>query len=61
MHSFDLVKNIFKNDKRSVSRAITIIESGNFDSAELLKEVHKNTGNAYRIGITGPPVRENLR
>jgi len=55
MHSSDLVKNIFKNDKRSVSRAITIIESGNSNSAELLKEVHKNTGNAYRIGITGPP------
>jgi len=55
MHSSDLVKNIFKNYKRSVSRAITIIESGNSNSAELLKEVHKNTGNAYRIGITGPP------
>jgi LAO/AO transport system kinase len=55
MHSPDFVKNIFENDKRSVSRAITIIESGNSNSAELLKEVHKNTGNAYRIGITGPP------
>jgi LAO/AO transport system kinase len=25
------------------------------DSTDILKELHKNTGNAYRIGITGPP------
>jgi LAO/AO transport system kinase len=55
MYSSDLIEKIFKNDKRAVSRAITIIETGNSNSAELLKEVHKNTGNAYRIGITGPP------
>lgn len=46
---------IFENDKRAVSRAISIIESGNSASTELLKEIHKKIGFAYRIGITGPP------
>jgi len=55
MRSENFVERIFKNDKRAISRAITIIESGNSHSTELLKDLHKNIGNAYRIGITGPP------
>jgi len=55
MKSENFVERIFKNDKRAISRAITIIESGNSNSTELLKDLHKNIGNAYRIGITGPP------
>jgi len=50
-----LVERIFNNDKRAISRAITIIESGNSNSTDLLKDLHKKIGNAYRIGITGPP------
>lgn len=50
-----IIEGIFSNDKRSVSRAISIVESGNSNSVELLNEIHKKTGNAYRIGITGPP------
>lgn len=55
MESKELVEKIFANEKRFVSRAISIIETGNSISTELLKEIHKRTGNAYRIGITGPP------
>lgn len=50
-----LVEKIFKNEKRFVSRAISLVESSNSNSTELLKELHKKTGNAYRVGITGPP------
>ncbi len=46
---------IFKRDKRFVSRAISIVESSEVNSVELLKQIHSKTGNAYRIGITGPP------
>lgn len=49
------INRIFNNDKRAVSRAISIIESGNSNSTEILKELHKKIGDAYRIGITGPP------
>jgi len=55
MRSENFVERIFNNDKRAISRAITIIESGNSNSTDLLKELHKKIGNAYRIGITGPP------
>jgi LAO/AO transport system kinase len=51
----EFIEEIFKNNKRRVSRAITIIESSLNDSTELLKVIHKRTGKAYRIGITGPP------
>ena len=51
----DFVNKIFEQNRRAVSRAISIVESGNADATLLLKEIHKHTGNAYRIGITGPP------
>ncbi len=50
-----IIDRIFNNDRRAVSRAISIIETGNSNSTEILKELHKKIGNAYRIGITGPP------
>ena len=50
-----IIERIISNDKRAVSRAITLIETGNSYSTELLKELHKKIGHAYRIGITGPP------
>lgn len=50
-----IIERIFRKDKRAVSRAISLIETGNSYSTELLKELHKKIGRAYRIGITGPP------
>jgi LAO/AO transport system kinase len=51
----DLAGKILKRDKRGIARGITIIENSNIDSAELLKKIYSNIGQAYRIGITGPP------
>jgi len=48
-------KNLTKENKRTVARAITIIEEGNSHSQELLKLLYEKTGSAYRIGLTGPP------
>src|SRR3989339_708007 len=55
MISKNLIEKIFQQGKKSVSRAITLVESGNEKATLLLKELHKKTGKAYRIGITGPP------
>lgn len=55
MISKNLIEKIFQQEKKSVSRAITLVESGNEKATLLLKELHKKTGKAYRIGITGPP------
>ncbi len=53
--SQSLVEKLLQKDKRSVARSISIIESENSDSSELLKVIYHKVGNAYRIGITGPP------
>lgn len=50
-----LIEKIYKEDRRSIARAISIIESDNFSASDYLKELHKQVGRAYRIGITGPP------
>jgi LAO/AO transport system kinase len=55
MIDINLVENIYKEDRRSIARAISIVESNNSYTSEYLKEIHKKVGNAYRIGITGPP------
>ncbi|MCC6636553.1 MAG: ATP/GTP-binding protein, partial [Ignavibacteriaceae bacterium] len=49
------IEKILNKDKRSVARAITHIESGYDGAVELLEELHKFTGKAYKVGVTGPP------
>jgi LAO/AO transport system kinase len=51
----DIANQLVKNNRRSIARAISIVEGNSSDSSELLKKVFPNVGNAYRIGITGPP------
>jgi len=51
----DLAGKILNRDKRGIARGITLIENSNSDSAELLKKIYSNIGQAFRIGITGPP------
>jgi len=51
----DLVKNLLNNERRAVARSISIVESNNSISSELLKNIYSLVGKAYRIGITGPP------
>ena len=55
MIDINLIEKIYKEDRRSIARAISIIESDNSSASEYLKDIHKHVGNAYRIGITGPP------
>jgi len=51
----DLIEKVFRNEKRKVARAISIIEDNNSEASEILKQIHSHVGKAYRIGITGPP------
>lgn len=50
-----LVEKILKSDKNAIARGISLVENESKSSSELLKLLYKNTGNAYLIGITGPP------
>lgn len=49
------VEKLLNNDRRSVARSISIVEKDDSESSELLKKIYSKVGNAYRIGITGPP------
>lgn len=49
------IDKLFSADKRTIARSISIVETGDSSSAELIKKVYHKIGNAYRIGITGPP------
>ena len=50
-----LVDKVIENDDRSLSRLITIIETNSKVTGDVLKKIHASTGNAYTIGVTGPP------
>jgi LAO/AO transport system kinase len=50
-----LVEKLLDNERRAVARSISIVETSNSDSVQLLKKIFPNIGRAYRVGITGPP------
>jgi LAO/AO transport system kinase len=51
----NLEKKLLHGNKRAVARMITLVENKDQEAFELLKKLHDKTGNAYVIGITGPP------
>lgn len=51
----DFISKLRSGDKKYISKAISFIENNHYESEDLLKEIFKYTGKAYRIGITGPP------
>ncbi|HEX6116699.1 MAG TPA: methylmalonyl Co-A mutase-associated GTPase MeaB [Solirubrobacterales bacterium] len=50
-----LSERLVAGDKRALARAITLIENGDPDGWELVREVFPRTGRARIVGITGPP------
>lgn len=51
----NFIDRLISGDKRTISRAISIVEDYEQGSIDLLKKIFKHTGKAHRIGITGPP------
>ena len=51
----NIEKKLLSGNKRAVARLITMVENRDESAFELLKKLHNKTGNAYVIGITGPP------
>lgn len=49
------LSKILSGDRLGVTRAITQIENERGDWKLLLSRLHRSSGRAYRIGITGPP------
>jgi GTPase len=51
----NMVKNIIHGDQLAGARLIRLLEEGEPTGIEMLKLLYPSTGNAYIIGITGPP------
>jgi LAO/AO transport system ATPase len=51
----NMVDRIIHCDPRTVAQAISLVENDAKMSSDVLRALFPRTGNAYRIGITGPP------
>ncbi|MCK5681275.1 methylmalonyl Co-A mutase-associated GTPase MeaB [bacterium] len=51
----DLVAGLLAGKVRPLAKAITVVENDRPGKRELLKKIYPKTGNAYLLGITGPP------
>jgi LAO/AO transport system kinase len=51
----ELIKGIRAQSNLSISQAISLIENNRENGSQLLSDLYEHTGNACRIGITGPP------
>ena len=49
----NIVQKILKGEQRSIARMITLLENNDEDAKKAMKDLHKHTGNAYVIGVTG--------
>jgi len=50
-----LVAGVRGGDRRALARSITLVENADPLAGELVRELYPHTGNAYAVGITGPP------
>ncbi|EOD01130.1 methylmalonyl Co-A mutase-associated GTPase MeaB [Caldisalinibacter kiritimatiensis] len=51
----ELAKRLLNGDKRACARLISKLENNEPEAIQIIKELHKYTGKAHVIGITGPP------
>ncbi|NIS09869.1 MAG: methylmalonyl Co-A mutase-associated GTPase MeaB, partial [Candidatus Dadabacteria bacterium] len=51
----NLIDKLLKGDRAALARLISRIEDNRADASSILREINPHTGNAYTIGITGPP------
>ena len=50
-----LAAGVRAGDRRALARAITLVENGDPLAYDLVADLYPDTGNAYAIGLTGPP------
>ncbi len=55
MDTSSLASRVIARERRAVAQAISVVENDMPEAAALLHELAPKLGNAYRIGITGPP------
>ena len=50
-----LAAGVRAGDRRALARAITLVENGDPLAYGVVADLYPSTGNAYAVGITGPP------
>jgi LAO/AO transport system kinase len=50
-----LAAGVRAGDRRALARAITLVENGDPVAYDVVAELYPQTGNAYAVGLTGPP------
>ncbi len=51
----NLAERLLKKDKRAAARLITMVENKDPQAYKIIKDLYHKSGNAYVVGITGPP------
>ncbi|MBA2384825.1 MAG: methylmalonyl Co-A mutase-associated GTPase MeaB, partial [Actinobacteria bacterium] len=51
----ELAAGVRSGDRRALARSITLVENGDPLAYELVRELYPETGQAFVIGVTGPP------
>jgi LAO/AO transport system kinase len=49
-----LVESVLRGDRKSVARAITLVENNTLDGKSLVSQLYPHTGKARIVGVTGP-------
>jgi LAO/AO transport system kinase len=50
-----LAAGVREGDRRALARAITLVENGDELAYDVVADLYPDTGNAYAVGLTGPP------
>jgi LAO/AO transport system kinase len=50
-----LVEGVRSGDRRALARAITLVENADPMAYDVVRDLYSETGNAYAVGVTGPP------
>jgi len=50
-----LIEDSLKGDKLSIARLISMVERGHEQALYVMEKIYPHSGNAYYIGVTGPP------
>ena len=53
--SDDFVSSILSGDRRAIAKAISMIENEDPKIGDIISQLYPKTGNAFVVGITGPP------
>ena len=51
----DFVSSILSGDRRAIAKAISMIENEDSKIGDIISQLYPKTGNAFVVGITGPP------